>query len=266
MSRLLLAAIVGAAVAIAGAQNRELAFHHLHLNGTEMQEFYARLFDPAVTSKAPVAGYPALRSGSMLLLFGEPRAPAENTPAPAGESAIWHFGWGAVSLGETYLQHAAREVQWEPPLPAGRLHLHLLSTSPAGAAAWYRDTLGARVEVLASAGDPARLAAARPEQRIAEAIVHFGDFALLIYRTNQRLVSTRGKRVDHFALATPGARFGEIAATMIEGPDQVMIEVIGSYRPAAADLPGSVTTPSCCIRPSASQFTNASLIWLPRNP
>ena len=213
---------------IAGEQSRGLTFHHLHLNGTGMQEFYARLFDPALTSQVPVAGYAALRSSSMLMLFGEPHAATDKTPVvPPGESAVWHFGWGTVSLGETYLQHAAREVQWEPPLPAARLHLHLLSHSPADAAAWYRDTLGARVEVLASASDPARAVAARPEQRIAEAIVYFGDFALLIYRTDQKLVSTRGKRVDHFALAAPGARFGERAAKLIEGPDQMLIEIIG---------------------------------------
>ena len=225
--RLLLLATFGAQIAVAGTQTRELAFHHLHLNGTGMQEFYARLFDPALTSQSPVAGYPALRSGSMLLLFGEPHASKEKTPAPPpGETAVWHFGWGTVSLGETYLQHAAREVQWEPPLPAGQLHLHLLSRSPADAAAWYRDRLGARVEVLASARDPSRAAETRPEQRIAEAVVYFGDFALLIYRTDETLVSTRGKRVDHLALTVAGARFGETPATMIEGPDKIAIEVI----------------------------------------
>jgi hypothetical protein len=227
VSRLAVVMTLLAAVATLGAQGSELTFHHLHLNGTGMQEFYARLFDPSLTSQSPVAGYPALRSGSMLLLFGEPHASTERTPvAPPGETAVWHFGWGTVSLGETYLQHAAREVQWEPPLPAGQLHVHLLSRSPADAAAWYRDRLGARVEVLASARDPSRAAETRPEQRIAEAVVYFGDFALLIYRTNETLVSTRGKRVDHFALTVAGARFGETPATMIEGPDKIAIEVI----------------------------------------
>jgi hypothetical protein len=227
VSRLLLIATLGVVSAGAGTQNRDLTFHHLHLNGTGMQEFYARLFDPALTSQSPVAGYPALRSGSMLLLFGDASASKEKRPVPPpGDTAVWHFGWGTVSLGETYLQHAAREVQWEPPLPAGQLHLHLVSRSPAAAAAWYRDRLGARVEVLASASDPARLSAARPEQRIAEAVVYFGDFALLVYRTNETLVTTRGQRVDHFALSVAGARFGETPATMIEGPDKIAIEVI----------------------------------------
>jgi hypothetical protein len=231
VSRLLICTAFSAIAAIEGTETHELTFHHLHLNGIGMQDFYSRLFDPARTSLAPVAGYPALRSESMLMLFGEPRPATEKTRVvPPGDTAVWHFGWGAVSLGETYLQHAAREVEWEPPLPAGQLHLHLVSRSPADAAAWYRDHLGARVEVLASASDPTRAAAARPEQRVAEAVVRFGNFALLIYRTTQTLVSTRGKRVDHFALAAPGARFGEVTSNMIEGPDQIVIEIIGTWR------------------------------------
>jgi hypothetical protein len=236
VSRLLIFTALAATATLAGEQDYALTFHHLHLNGIAMQEFYARLFDPARTSLAPVAGYPALPSDSMLMLFGEPRAPADKTPVVApGDTAIWHFGWGTISLGETYLQHAAREVQWEPPLPAGQLHLHLVSRAPAEAAAWYRDQLGARVEVLAGASDPTRAAAARPEQRVAEAVIRFGNFALLIYRTTETLVSTRGKRVDHFALATPGARFGEVASSMIEGPDQILIEIVGTWRRRAAD-------------------------------
>lgn len=234
MTRLLLLAVLSATFAVVRTQHNELTFHHLHLNGSGMQEFYARLFDPARTSLAPVAGYPALRSDSMLMLFGEPRAPADKTPVvPPGDTAIWHFGWGTVSLGETYLQHAAREVQWEPPLPADQLHMHLVSRSPADAAVWYREQLGARVEVLARASDPTRAVAARPEQRVAEAVVRFGDFALLMYRTTETLVSTRGKRVDHFALAAPGAPFGEAASHMIEGPDQILIEIIGTWRTRA---------------------------------
>jgi hypothetical protein len=217
------------------AQTPDLRFHHLHLNGIGLQEFYARLFDPATTSQAPVAGYAALQSGPMLVLFGQPQRPTDPTPSvPRGPSAIWHFGWGSVSLGETYLQHAAREVKWEPPLPAAQLHVHLVSRAPADAAAWYRDRLGARIEILASASDPTRAAAPRPEQRVAEALVYFGEFALLIYRTNQQLISTRGQRVDHIAFMTSGAVFGETAPSMIEGPDHIAIELIG-VSPKAPD-------------------------------
>jgi hypothetical protein len=229
MNRAVPVLLLAGVITTVPAQTPQLAFHHLHLNGAGLQEFYGRLFDPATTTTTPVAGYRALRSGPMLMLFGEPHAAADQTPAvAAGDTAVWHFGWGSVSLGESYLQHAAREVQWEPPLPAGQLHLHLVSASPATAAAWYRDALGARVEVLALAGDPGRTSGARPEQRVAEALVYFGEFALLIYRTDQKLVSTRGQRVDHFALAAPGARFGETKAQLVEGPDHILIELIGA--------------------------------------
>jgi hypothetical protein len=231
----LLAGLAAAGALAAGPG--ELTFHHLHLNDAGLRDFYLRLFDPALTSQTPVAGYPALRSGPMLLLFGQPpgptgrggasaASPAPTTPVTPGETAVWHFGWGPVSLGESYLQHAAHEVRWEPPLPAGQLHLHLLSRSPAAAADWYHETLGARVEVLASARDLRRAPAAQPEQRIAEAIVYFGDFALVIYRTGQTLVSTRGQRVDHVAFGAAGARLGESPATIIEGPDKIAIELI----------------------------------------
>jgi catechol 2,3-dioxygenase-like lactoylglutathione lyase family enzyme len=219
-------------------------FHHLHLNGTGMQEFYARLFDPAVTSQEPVAGYAALRSGPMLLLFGQPHAAADRTNVTAqAPSAIWHFGWGGVTLGETYLRHAAREVHWEPPLPAAELHVHLLSVDPAAAAVWYRDVLGARADLLSDR--TRRTPASRPEQRVAEAAVYFGDFAMLIYRTDQRLAPTRGQRTDHVAffgegldewlarartrgvtIMEPKRPFGTGAAALIEGPDKIAIELL----------------------------------------
>jgi hypothetical protein len=231
-----LALVAAACVLIpAHAQHAELQFHHLHLNGIGLQEFYARLFDPATTSQEPVAGYAALRSGPMLMLFGQPQRPTDPTPGVRrGPSAIWHFGWGSVSLGETYLQHAAREVKWEPPLPAGQLHVHLVSRAPADAAAWYRDRLGARMELLAGASDPTRAAASRPEHRVAEALVYFGEFALSLYRTNEQLISTRGQGVDHIAFMAPGAVFGETAPSMIEGPDHIAIELIGAS-PRAPD-------------------------------
>jgi hypothetical protein len=224
--------------------DRPFTFHHLHLNGTGMLEFYSRLFDPAVTTRESFAGYAALRSGPMLLLFGQPHASPDRTPAtPPAPSAIWHFGWGAVTLGETYLQHAAREVQWEAPLSAADLHVHLLSADPALAADWYRDVLGARADI--PSGRNRRRPAARPEQRVAEAVVYFDQFAMLIYRTDQRLTSTRGQRTDHLAFAREGldewltrprtrrvtiieakVPFGASAATIIEGPDKIAIELL----------------------------------------
>ena len=217
------------------------SFHHLHLNDAQwpfLLGFYQRLFDPAVTARFTVGDVDGLRSGSMLMLIN--RASLARPHA----SAIWHFGWGAVSLGESYLAHAGREVAWEPPLPPHLLHLHLLSVTPSSAAAWYRDVLGARVELA-----PLPLSSSRelprPEHRMPEALVWIGDTGLLIYRTAPPLLSTRGQRADHFAIVsrefdrvmtalrargvavTVGAAAGVDGRTaMIEGPDQIAIEIV----------------------------------------
>jgi uncharacterized glyoxalase superfamily protein PhnB len=235
------AVLLSLAASIAAGQERTLRFHHLHLAGG--LEFYARLFEPSATHRTTVAGFDALRSGTMLLLFGRP---SSTSPAPERASAIWHFGWGDVDVGETYLRHAAREVEWEPPLPAGKLHLHLQSPAPAKAAAWYRDVLGASIEVMPGTlkGRPV---APRPELRLAEAAVRFGGFTLVIHRTNQPLTSTRGQRADHIAFACDDvdrllkelrdtgvpvledvAPFGEGRHVTIEGPDRIAIEFVES--------------------------------------
>ncbi len=226
---------------IDAAPRRECRFHHLHL--VEGRDFYARLFDRTVTQETTIAGFHALRSGPMLLLFGRP---AGIVPMPERSSAIWHFGWGEVVIGETYLRHAAQEVDWEPPLPARKLHLHLVSPSPARAADWYRSVLGAAVDVLPDAANDRRVAA-RPELRIAEAAVRLGDFAMLIHRTDEALATTRGQRTDHIAfecdefdaalrdlqdvgvlLLEAVSPFGDGRHAMIEGPDRIAIELVES--------------------------------------
>ena len=217
-----------------------LSFHHLHLNDAEwpfLLTFYERLFDPTRTTRLRAGDVDGLRSGTMLLLinrasFARPHA-----------SAIWHFGWGSVSLGETYLAHAGREVAWEPPLPSHLLHLHLLSVTPSAAAAWYRDTLGARVELAPPS--PRSRDLPPPEHRLPEALIWIGETGLLLYRTAPPLLSTRGQRADHIAVAcrdfdemisrlrergvtvTPGTAGGVDGRTaMIEGPDRIAIEIV----------------------------------------
>jgi hypothetical protein len=231
------------------ATQAALQFDHLHL--ADGLDYYEGLFDPAVTQRTTIAGFTALRSDAMLLLFGRPPGSVSVTEGP---SAIWHFGWGDVTLGETYLRHAAREVTWEPPLPARKLHVHLQSRLPGAAAAWYRDVLGAQIEMTPDA-TRSRRAATRPELRPAEAVVRFGAFALAIHRADERLVTTRGQRVDHLALACaslaetlagmqrhavptlqPIAAFGEGRHALIEGPDRIVIELVESR---ALALPGS---------------------------
>ena len=202
-----------------------------------MLDFYERLFDPATVRHEEVAGDAGLRSGRMLLLFRNGRFGAEQ------DTAIWHVGWGNTVLGDTYLAHASRDVAWEPPLPAEQIHLHLLSEDPLKAAGWYRDRLDASVEVMPTL---AKQIEPRPELRVADAIVRFGPFALVIYRAAPPFASTRGQRIDHFALSgdeldstltrlraasvrvlVPPAPFINAArAAIIEGPDGVAIELI----------------------------------------
>ena len=218
-----------------------LAFHHLHLNDPQwpfLLDFYERLFDPSATARFSAGGVDGLRSGSMLMLIN--RASYARPHA----SAIWHFGWGTVSLSESYLAHAGREVAWEAPLPPNLLHLHLLSVTPAAAAAWYRDVLGARVEFAVLPSSSSR-DLPRFEHRMPEALVWIGDTGLLIYRAVPPLLSTRGQRADHFAIVSSDfervvsdlrARGVEVMVgpsqgidgrtAMIDGPDQIAIEIV----------------------------------------
>src|ERR1700676_1781012 len=68
-------------------------FHHLHLNSTNPDaaiDFYTKQFPS--TTKASVAGFPALKAGKVYVLFTKVNAP----PATEPQTAIWHFGWHVV--------------------------------------------------------------------------------------------------------------------------------------------------------------------------
>ena len=70
------------------------AFHHLHLNAADPQaaiRFYTQQFP--TTSATTVAGFPAVRTGQVLLLFSKVRRHASAPP----QSAYWHFGWHVPS-------------------------------------------------------------------------------------------------------------------------------------------------------------------------
>lgn len=226
-----------AAVAWSQPTAMPATFHHLHLTGGAVRwiSFYEGLFDPRDIERLALWGDEALRTGNVLLL-----ASPQHTPPAPQPSAIWHYGWGGASLGETYLDHNLREVAWEPPLPAHQFHLHLESVTPNVAAAWYRDRLGAHAEF-------ARDVVHVPERdlRRPTALVRIGTVAMLIYRSDQPLASTRGKQADHLAfrvadLTATLARFaaadvpvlepphalGADRAAMIEGPDRVAIELV----------------------------------------
>lgn len=231
------------------APSEQATFHHLHLNdaGDRLINFYERLFDASEIERSTLWGAEALRTGRVLLLASP--SPS-NPPASPQPSAIWHYGWGSVSLGETYLDHNLREVAWEPPLPARGFHLHLESLTPNIAAAWYREHFGADVQ-FASGVEPTT----QRDLRKPLALVRVGDVGILFYKADQPLASTRGRGADHIALAVPDlaaslARLravdvvvleppralGDTMAAMIEGPDRIALELV-EVKPPEAQRP-----------------------------
>jgi hypothetical protein len=240
---LAVAALARTSPGVSASAADSLSFHHLHLNDSRppfLLEFYERLFDPATTRRTRVGGADGLQSGPMLLLISRATGAAEHP------TALWHFGWGDVSLGETYLAHAAREVAWEPPLPPERLHLHVRSVSPPAAIAWYRDVLGARVE-MPTEGRFLRKAERLPqaEYRVPEALVWLGSLGLLVYRTEPPIVTSRGQTADHIAVSchdldaalsqlqnsgvrviAPSASIEGLRSAMIQSPDRLAIELV----------------------------------------
>lgn len=216
-----------------------VTFHHLHLNdaGDRLINFYERLFDAEEIERFSLWGAEALRTGNVLLLAS---ASASTAAGPAQASAIWHYGWGSVSLGETYLDHNLREVAWEPPLPARGFHLHLESLTPNIAAAWYREHFGADVEFAFAVEHTPHRDLRRPL-----ALVRVGGVGILFYKADQPLASTRGRRADHIAFAVPDLaailtrlravdvvvlepphELGDTMAAMIEGPDRIALELV----------------------------------------
>jgi hypothetical protein len=95
--------LAGAAATLpAGGQPSAAAFHHLHLaagDGDQVINYYQRLFDPAVVRRLALWDQPALQAGPVVLLVSSPQA-EEHVARPSGavRTAIWHYGWGKVSL------------------------------------------------------------------------------------------------------------------------------------------------------------------------
>ena len=95
-------------------------FHHLHLNSTDPEKaigFYTRQFPS--TTKAMVAGAPALKSGSVFVLFNR----VKTKPTIVPQSAFWHFGWHVTDVrGNLERYTNTREVKLLP-----------MATEPGGA-------------------------------------------------------------------------------------------------------------------------------------
>lgn len=250
-----LAALVATAMmGTSEARQSTITFHHLHIvdaDGPRTVDFYARLFEPSVVTRFPWGADDVLQTGRVRLVISRRRAggsvSAPQVPNPvdaratARRSAIWHYGWGEVSLGQSYLDHNLREVEWEPPLPPETFHLHVESVSPNAAALWYRDQLGAHIELA----PPFTEDAPQRDLRRARAIAWIEPVALVFYRADDPLESTRGRREDHIAVQIddvesvlarlvaadttvlePVRLHDGIRTAMIEGPDRVAIELV----------------------------------------
>ena len=111
ISTLLLAA-APALLAQTGAQLPAPGFHHLHLNATNPEaaiDFYTRQFPS--TSKATVAGLPALKAGNVYVLFNKVNTPPLNQNP---QSALWHFGWHVTDVQKSRALYQERKVKLLP--------------------------------------------------------------------------------------------------------------------------------------------------------
>lgn len=221
-------------------------FHHLHLAAlgpAELATVYGRLFQPQAIERGRFWGTHGIKGRTVYLLID---APGGAAPL-AEDSALWHFGWGQVSLGETYRDHYVKEVNWRPPYPALErdLHVHLRSTRPRDTADWYARVLGGEAHLHP---DPV------PEDERVDALVRFDDVALAIHavRTPVDFPASRGRgRLDHLAFASadpshvlraagdarlvtlraaPAASEATLPAVFLAGPDGVAIEILRAPR------------------------------------
>jgi catechol 2,3-dioxygenase-like lactoylglutathione lyase family enzyme len=148
-------------------------FHHVHLNSTDpaaAMAFYTSKFD---CEKAKFAGLmDAVWAQKSWLLF----AKADQPPKAEITSAVWHIGWGAENMKETYQKQLDSGTKFATPItdisdigggnaqgvfffayvdgPDHQLielntanhhhfgHIHLLSKDPIAAGEWYIKEFG----------------------------------------------------------------------------------------------------------------------------
>jgi tetratricopeptide (TPR) repeat protein len=227
-------------------------FHHVHLNSVDPARalaFYTKTFD--VTKRTSLAGFDAVQSEHMYLLFSK-----VGTPASADlDTAIWHFGWGSLNVEADYQRHVIDGIPFATPLtklatgtvfaymraPDGNLveintaqtnaftHVHMFSAAPLCAAEWYGKFLGARPAQGRGQPPPAdcHVPFASPSEplgviRQPAAIVRLGDINLIIYpqQKPEPLVSTRGRVNDHIAVSYP-----DVAKTL-DGLQKMGVKVL----------------------------------------
>jgi hypothetical protein len=222
------------------------AFHHLHLasgNAEGTAGFYARLFQPASISRGTFFGFEGIRGDDIFLLV----SPIENQRrSTTVETALWHFGWGAISIDQDYRSHLLSEVAWEPPFQglSSGFHLHLNSQNAMASAEWYHRHFGGALEIAVPTPERARRLAANLV--LPEAIVRFDRIALIIYPYDGPLAPVNaGNIADHIAFGSAdlqgmvrrfrdeGVRIlqeevwlDHVRAAMVEGPDAMRIELV----------------------------------------
>ena len=251
LAALLLGTGAGATGRTVAPDSLDVTFHHIHVNDPapdHLLAYYATLFSADTTRVVSIGKVRGVEADGVFLLVD--RAPR---PPPEVGSAGWHFGWGTVSVDEAYDRHRMQEIEWELPLEsfATGLHLHLESEDPVKAAAWYRDTFGAVLEIAPASVAPLNQAHRRPA-----AIVRLDRVALAIYQSAGPLAGSRGHRIDHVAfrtdlrkvrertdlkVLTPASRLGTFETMFVEGPDQLAIELVGgpSFPPPEARYGGT---------------------------
>ncbi|WP_291984103.1 VOC family protein [Luteitalea sp.] len=168
--------------------------HHIHLvpgDPNQFADYYARLFVARQVERGEFWGHPGVRDARSVLLF----SPGANDRRGA-RAVVWQMGWGKVSLGQSYRQHYAQEVDWAPPYASlsAELHLHVRTRDARLAAEWYRDVLGGSIEVSRDI-DAA-------QEGMTTAIVRFDGLTLALHVTSESIAPSRDAgTVDHVAFA-----------------------------------------------------------------
>jgi catechol 2,3-dioxygenase-like lactoylglutathione lyase family enzyme len=150
-------------------------FHHLHLNSQNPDaaiDFYMKEFPS--TSKASVAGFPALKAGKVYVLFTKVTAPPPTTP----QTAIWHFGWHVTDVRKNLAMYKERkEVKLLP----------LYTSEEGGSVLISSDTFpgtGGILGLTKSQLAEAKTAGVKPEGGAGFAYLQGPDGAIIEYQGN----------------------------------------------------------------------------------
>jgi hypothetical protein len=216
-----------------------LRFHHIHVNDHapgHLLAYYGKLFDKKTTKPTTLGGLQGIEADGVFLLI----SPVPSEPPESG-GAGWHFGWGTVALDEAYDRHRMQEIDLKLPMAsyAKDLHVHIESEDPVRAAEWYRDRFSARI---ATDAHNAEIVPRNAYFRRPVAIVQLDGVTFAIYKSPQPLESSRGRRIDHlafkadlrevraagFTVLEESGRLGPFETMTIEGPDRLVIELVGA--------------------------------------